>query len=692
MAIDEEQINPLSALTVEKEVPASAKENEADGTPQEELQREKQQENDYDESLYYGDDDDEVAYAAFDGKEALQIIEPIENEALFPTASSIQQAPQTQELKKVPIRKADKSLSEYASAFLTAVPPFVEHTGAITVSLITRFFSKYGAIAAIPFVLLFTVFKNAFLRLKSSVKHIPSTFSQEIKGMRYEVKIIHKKALAMNKTRFAYAKAMRKYFVISFSRHRIFWKTVFNTVFPLVMIILSVLILNSAQKKIYALEVVYNGSPIGFVESETVFEQAKTKALKLLPESIESEEYAKAIAREPVYKLTRVTPSQLGSEDMLCENIITACDASLIRACGIYIDGEFLCAVKNESDAASVFSSILAPSKAKAQNGSTVAFVEEISYVQGLYPSEAIWDSLTLKSTISKPKSEAVYHKTAKNESAKSVAKKYGLTVSQLKALNPDVDFSALKKNTKLLVAAQTSYVRVKVMKTRTRTQSIPFETVTKQTALLSKGTKKVSQNGRNGQYTITELVTYINGKETYSTVVSKKQTLAPVNKIILEGTKVLSYYGGSYSGSYSGSSSSGGMIWPTRGAYRVSSHYGYRSASISGWSFHGGMDIVRSGGGSTGTPVVAAASGTVVTAVSGYSGYGHYVIIDHGNGLRTLYAHMQSGSLRVRAGQTVYQGQQIGNIGGTGNVTGPHLHFEVLRNGSKVNPYPYIR
>ena len=205
------------------------------------------------------------------------------------------------------------------------------------------------------------------------------------------------------------------------------------------------------------------------------------------------------------------------------------------------------------------------------------------------------------------------------------------------------------------------------------------------------KGTKKVSQNGSYGEKLVTTLVTYINGERTYSTVVSEKQTKAPVNEITLVGTKspYSGYYGSSDSSSYSYSSS--GFIWPTRGAYSLSSGYGYRSASISGWGYHGGLDIIRGGGSSAGTPVIASASGTVVTAYAGSTGYGNTVVIDHGNGYQTRYAHMMWGSITVSVGQHVYQGQQIGQIGSTGNSTGPHLHFEILRYGSKVNPLPYI-
>ena len=101
-------------------------------------------------------------------------------------------------------------------------------------------------------------------------------------------------------------------------------------------------------------------------------------------------------------------------------------------------------------------------------------------------------------------------------------------------------------------------------------------------------------------------------------------------------------------------------------------------------------MDIVKPGGNSTGCPVVAAASGTVVSA--GYHpSWGYNVLINHGNGLQTRYAHMIKGSLKVSAGQHVSAGQQLGNIGSTGNVTGPHLHFEVYVNGTRVNPSGYL-
>ena len=85
---------------------------------------------------------------------------------------------------------------------------------------------------------------------------------------------------------------------------------------------------------------------------------------------------------------------------------------------------------------------------------------------------------------------------------------------------------------------------------------------------------------------------------------------------------------------------------------------------------------------------ISAAESGKVITASYHWS-YGNYIVIDHGNGLSTLYAHCSS--LAVGAGQSVSKGQTIGYIGSTGNSTGPHLHFEVRVNGSRTNPLNYI-
>jgi murein DD-endopeptidase MepM/ murein hydrolase activator NlpD len=119
------------------------------------------------------------------------------------------------------------------------------------------------------------------------------------------------------------------------------------------------------------------------------------------------------------------------------------------------------------------------------------------------------------------------------------------------------------------------------------------------------------------------------------------------------------------------------GFIWPVRG--NLSSPYGWRWGRM-----HQGIDLATR----TGTPIAAAAAGTVT--VAGWRGaYGQMVVIDHGDGVSTAYAHQSA--IGVTVGQAVQQGTIIGAVGSTGRSTGPHLHFEVRINGSATDPLPYL-
>ena len=127
----------------------------------------------------------------------------------------------------------------------------------------------------------------------------------------------------------------------------------------------------------------------------------------------------------------------------------------------------------------------------------------------------------------------------------------------------------------------------------------------------------------------------------------------------------------------------SGAFIWPCNGP--ITSPFGYRTHPIFGTTiYHAGIDI----GVDYGTPIHAADSGTVILA-GWCGGYGNAVIIDHGNGLQTLYGH--NTSVAVSEGQAVSQGEVIAYAGSTGYSTGPHCHFEVRENGEAVDPMGYL-
>jgi len=126
-------------------------------------------------------------------------------------------------------------------------------------------------------------------------------------------------------------------------------------------------------------------------------------------------------------------------------------------------------------------------------------------------------------------------------------------------------------------------------------------------------------------------------------------------------------------------------FLWPVPGRYRISSYFGWRPRPIgTGNEHHHGIDIPAPAR----TPIVAAESGTVILS-QWHGGFGNTVIISHGGGLTTLYAHNTQNLVRV--GDTVTRGQQIALVGTTGHSTGNHLHFEVRQDGTPVNPLPFL-
>jgi murein DD-endopeptidase MepM/ murein hydrolase activator NlpD len=154
------------------------------------------------------------------------------------------------------------------------------------------------------------------------------------------------------------------------------------------------------------------------------------------------------------------------------------------------------------------------------------------------------------------------------------------------------------------------------------------------------------------------------------------------------ESRRLAAELAGSGSGRFAGT-----MSWPVPGYTRVTSPFGWRTHPIFGdRRFHTGIDIGRKADGTSinGAKIVAAGSGTVISA--GYrGGYGNTVIVDHGDGVTTLYAHIKSGGINVSSGQSVARGQHIAAVGSTGNSTAPHLHFEVRVNGTPKNPMAYF-
>ncbi len=278
--------------------------------------------------------------------------------------------------------------------------------------------------------------------------------------------------------------------------------------------------------------------------------------------------------------------------------------------------------------------------------------------------------------------------------SIKSIKKDNDMSNTVFKLNNPNLADNTVTYNGQQIITNEIDPI-IEVVQTfeTVKSESIDFDTVQEVDDSMLTGQFEVKTEGQEGTKEITYENQMVNGEVVSTEKVDEEVTEKPVHKVILVGDGEVTNsvtVSGSGSSTDSGSTSStsfsnsdasasaSGFIWPSSGT-RITCQYGC-------YSGHTGIDIQSYYGG----PIYAAKDGMVVTSGWSNYGYGYHVVIDHGNGVKTLYAH-QNQQPPVSVGQYVSQGQMIGYEGATGNVTGEHLHFEVQINGTAVNPYPYI-
>lgn len=267
---------------------------------------------------------------------------------------------------------------------------------------------------------------------------------------------------------------------------------------------------------------------------------------------------------------------------------------------------------------------------------------------------------------LNKAKVEEENHKIKEGEVLQTISRKYDLTIDEVLKLNPSLqEDSLLQIGQEIRVIEYKPSYDVVVIEEEAAKEKIPFETEVIESDDLYKGEEEIKQKGKEGEKEVLYEVEKKNGLELSRKVVKEKLIKKPKKKIIIKGTKVIPSRG------------SGKYIWPTNGGY-ISSHYGYRWGRL-----HKGIDIARPS-----NRTIKAADHGVVSFTGYKGGYGNKIVINHNNGMKTLYAHLSS--INVRPGQVVEKGTAIGIMGSTGNSTGVHLHFEIHQNGVPKNPMQF--
>ena len=331
---------------------------------------------------------------------------------------------------------------------------------------------------------------------------------------------------------------------------------------------------------------------------------------------------------EPTFSFTLLGNRQVMDETQLADALV-AQSAEISEAYGLFLNDELLTTAADGETLRAALDDYLDTYRSGAENERT-AFVGDLAIEEGLYPADLVNTDTEARADIAAG----------------------GTTEAKL---------------------------QVMVIKEETYEEAIPFSTVEIPDETRLEDYRKTVTAGTDGVAQVTAQVTYVDGKETGRQVLSSQVLVEPVAQEDVVGTMTMSQYEEQQAlaaarmeaGSYT-------LEWPV-GAYN------YVSSFMGDGRGHKGYDIAAAAG----SPILAAESGEVVSINACGSAYGLHFVVDHGNGLQTLYAHCSS--IDVEVGQKVGRGEEIAKVGRTGRATGNHLHFEVWKDGYIVNPGDYF-
>lgn len=301
-----------------------------------------------------------------------------------------------------------------------------------------------------------------------------------------------------------------------------------------------------------------------------------------------------------------------------------------------------------------------------------IDFLQKTEIVEVKIKPDIIDKLKVAKEKIYAVEEEAVIIEVKRGDNLWNLAKAYDLTVSELEILNPDADPHKIFPGDKLVMKPVNPALDVIVELENTVMESIPFKNEYKKVNNLFKNQQKILKKGVEGEKEVTYYITLHNGYQKSLAITNENILKEPVNALVQIGTRTTAFRGGR-------------INYGVVHGKRISSLYGNRIHPITGRRrFHDGLDIAANHG----NGVYAYTDGRVVEA--GWNGgYGNCILVDHGNGLKTRYGHLFK--ISVRVGQRVKTGERIGAVGSTGNSTGPHLHFEVVKWGRTQNPLNYL-
>lgn len=439
-------------------------------------------------------------------------------------------------------------------------------------------------------------------------------------------------------------------------------------ILALILLAGSLLVWNSME---VALHVEYNGLDLGYIKNESIYDDAVAS----IEDRIIGIENRYNFTATPIYRISHVAASKIQNTTQFVDTFLSAVLGDEVdEAVGVYIDGQFLLAVTEQERLKLFMDTLLAPYHSDDKNA-VVGFLNNVTFESGMYPVDNVKTYNEATQTLGKVDTTTVKYTCVKNDTTADIAEKNGLTEEALLKLNPDIA-SKISKGKVLTLTIPEPFLPVKISIRSTYSESIPFETTVKYSTSLYEGQSEITTSGRNGTRQVVADIIKVNGVEVSREIVSTTVTKEPRNEVKKVGTKAVEKSAPSIK-DFNGVTVTGKFMWPVDGGHITCGWLGYKG--------HYGIDI----GAPKGTNIFAADGGVVVYVKYGKTSYGYEIVIDHGNSYETRYGHCSK--ILVKVGDKVEKGDVIGQVGSTGNSTGNHCHFEIIKDGQRINPKPFI-
>lgn len=415
-----------------------------------------------------------------------------------------------------------------------------------------------------------------------------------------------------------------------------------------------------------AYAVAVSGVEIGYVTQASLVDEVVQELMAEASARVGREVQASEVRVSRVRVKGAATP--LGKDDLrqlLGEALPLTVSGALIR-----INGQDVVGVADRQTAQDLIDGIREEYIARFNQPGTsfqeVGYDDEIEILDQPFPVALFRDPATAKTLLMRGTDKIVAYQVKKGDSLWTIATRNDLTVEALTKANPEIDPNRLQIGQQVNLVAAEPFLHLATRERRTYTVSIPYPVKTVEDPNRYVWADPIVQvAGVSGKKEIVEEILRLNGKVVSRTVISQKVLSEPTGAVLLRGTKNAPPLG------------SGQYVWPIPSTdWRITTGFERRWGRM-----HWGLDIAAK----LNTNVLAADSGTV-TFVGWKGDFGKTVIVDHGNGKTTLYAHLNGWAVSV--GQEVKKGQVIAYVGNTGRSTGPHLHFETRTDDKPHNPW----